>query len=208
MPNWVYCNATISGSAEDMAHFFAAAKKGGNRFFAHTDNVTNWGAFTDIQLELLVAEASSFLQKESRVFSFHSLYPMPVAVQIMPYDPGVFSKTLESNPAIAAFCEKNNVTECGYSWEYNNWGVKWGDCGTEVNHISDTHLCVYFETAWGVPHSFWEKVSLDYPTLTFEMTYEEEGRDFAGEVTYLAGVKHVVEFDTMDDDEDYSVDSE
>lgn len=206
MPNWVYCNATISGSAEDMLHFFAAAKKGGDRFFAHTDHITNWGAFTDIQLELLLEEASSFQQKESRVFSFHSLYPMPKAVQIMPYDPGVFSETLESNPAIAAFCEKNNVTECGYSWEYNNWGVKWGDCGTEINSISETHLCVYFETAWGVPHNFFEKVSSDYPAITFQVTYEEECRQFAGEVTYLAGVKHVVEFDT--EDEDDSVDSE
>lgn len=204
MPNWVYCNATISGSAEDMAAFMEAAKKGGDRFHTSGD-FPDWGAFTDIHLELLLEEASSFQQKNPRSFSFHSLYPMPKAVQIMPYDPGVFSKALESNPAIAAFCEKNNVTECGYSWEYNNWGVKWGDCGTEISSISETHLCVYFETAWGVPQNFFEKVSSDYPAITFEMTYEEECRQFAGRVTYLAGVEHLEEFDTEDED---SVDSE
>jgi hypothetical protein len=204
MPNWVYCTTHITGPAEDMARFYAAARKG-NRFHLKQDGMEDWGCFTDIQLESLMQEALEYQAANNKDdFSFHSLYPVPIGVQVMPYDPHSFHEGLAKNPAIAAFCQKHDVTMAGYDWEYANWGTKWGDCNTEVYDVSDTHMNLYFETAWSAPHNFWKKVSADYPTLTFSMSYEEEMRQFAGEATYEAGEASIDEWEPEYDSEDES----
>ena len=37
-----------------------------------------------------------------------------------------------------------------------------------------------FDTAWSPPETLIEKVSVDWPTLTFRLEYEEPGMNFAG----------------------------
>lgn len=204
MPNWVYCTTNVSGPAEDMARFFAAARKG-NRFHLDSNKQEDWGGFTDIQLEALMQEALHLQNSESKdEFSFHGLYPVPLGVQIMPYDSGVFSRLLQRNPTVAAFCQKHGVTMGGYDWEHQHWGVKWGDCSTEVHDTSDTHMSLCFETAWDPPHEFWQKVSADYPTLTITMSYTEEAGHFEGEATYEAGQSHIDEWEPEHESEDES----
>jgi hypothetical protein len=204
MPNWVSCTAHVSGPAEDMARFFAAARKG-NRFHLDSHKHDDWGGFTDIQLESLMQEALHLQDSECKdEFSFHGLYPVPLGVQVMPYDSGDFSRLLQSNPAVADFCQKHGVTMGGYDWERVHWGVKWGNCSTEIPDISDTHVTLYFDTAWGPPHEFWQKVSADYPTLTITMSYTEEGGFFEGEATYEAGQVYIDEWEPEHESEDES----
>ncbi len=194
MPNWVYCNTSIVGPAEEIARFMAAAR-GANRYHS-PDRITDWGAFTDIQLEALMEEAHAHSQTPNENgFCFHALYPMPMAIQILPYDPGTLQKAIDTNEGVAAFCRKHNVSISGYNWEHQNWGVKWGDCSTSVVEQSDTHVELYFETAWGAPHEFWEKVSADYPTLTITMSYEDEVSQFAGEAVFENGVMDLEEWE-------------
>ncbi len=200
MPNWVYCNVNVSGPAEDMAAFRAAARKG-VRFYPENSD-SDWGDFTDIQLEALMQEAARLQEVESKdEFDFHSLYPVPLAVQVMPYDDGTLNRLIKSNPAVAAFCKKYDVVS-GYDWERMNWGVKWGDCQTEITDESPESFSLYFETAWSPPHEFWKKVSADYPTLTISMDYSEEMSHFAGESEYHGGEAYINEWQPDLDDDD------
>jgi len=195
MPNWVFCNAYITGPAEDMARFIAAARKG-NRFFHKNIDWEDWGSFTDIKLEALMNEASIIQAENSKDdFSFHALYPVPLPVQIMPYDEGMFSDLVKNNPTVAAFCKKHGVTMGGYSWECSNWGVKWGNCSTHIEEVTDTFMHIYFETAWAAAHAFWRKVSADYPSLSIKMDYSEEAGHFEGEATYKNGAEGVQEWE-------------
>jgi hypothetical protein len=207
MPNWVYCNVTVEGPAEDMARFKAAAR-GAERFHP-SERVDDWGAFTDIQLDALFQEAQAHSLTSNEVgFCFNALHPMPLAIQVLPYDPGTLAKSIASNEGIKAFCEQHGVSIAGYDWEHHNWGVKWGDCSTNIVEETDTRMDIYFETAWGPPHEFWEKVSADYPTLTITMDYTEEMSQFAGEAVFNNGVMELSEWDPdieQDEDEDEGI---
>jgi hypothetical protein len=201
MPNWVYCNVTVEGPAEDMARFKKAASKA-NRYYS-TEKVTDWGAFTDIQLSALMQEAEAHsLSSNEEGFCFNALYPVPFAVQVLPYDPGTLDRCIRENEGIRSFCDIHDVNISGYDWEHQNWGVKWGDCSTSVQEVSDTHMSIYFETAWGPAHEFWEKVSADYPTLTIIMDYTEEMNQFAGEAVFTNGVMELSEWQPKDEDEE------
>lgn len=195
MPNWVFCTTSIEGPEEDMTRFLKAAKTG-RRFINQEISYEDWGSFTDLQLEVLMEEAHNLQTAESQnLFSFHSLYPVPLAVQVMPYDPAVMREFVEKNPVIRAFCEKHKSDSSGYEWECNNWGVKWGDCHTEILGMKDNYLSLYFETPWSAPHKFWKKVSKDYPTLSIKMEYREEMEHFAGEAFYQAGQMYYDEWE-------------
>lgn len=194
MPNWVFCNNTISGPAYEIARFMAAAR-GANRYHS-SDEIVDWGAFTNIQLETLMQEAQAHSKTTNENgFCFHALYPMPLAVQILPYGPGTLQRAIAENEGVAAFCKEHGVNISGYDWEIQNWGVKWGDCCTSIVEEGEDYLQIYFETAWGAPHEFWKKVSADYPELIITMNYNEEARQFEGEAQYQAGEAFVVEWE-------------
>ena len=204
MPNWVYCTVNVSGPAEDMAAFYKKAARG-KRFYLEGHSIQDWGAFTDIQLESLMQEAMSLQDSSGRNdFSFHSLYPVPPGVQVMPYDPNVFSDLINSNPTVAAFCQKHEVDMCAYDWEVQHWGAKWGDCNTIINSLDEEYLSLTFETAWNAPHEFWKKVSADFPTLMITMSYTEEGGHFEGEALYEGGEARIEDWvpSTKEGDED------
>jgi len=193
MPNWVYCNVIVEGPAEDMARFKKAASKA-NRYY-HTEKVTDWGVFTDIQLSALMQEAEAHsLSSNEKGFCFNSLYPVPFAIQVLPYDPVVWRECIRDNEGVRSFCKTHNVNVSGYDWETRNWGVKWGDRSTEVQDVSDTHMSIYFETAWGPPYEFWKKVSADYLTLTITMDFTEEMGHVAGEAVFTNGLMNSSEW--------------
>lgn len=202
MPNWVSCTNIISGPAEEITRFMTAAR-GADRYHP-PDKITDWGAFTNIQLEALMEEAQEHSKTSNKHgFCFHALHPMPLAVQILPYDPGTLQRVIAENEGVAAFCKKHNVNISGYEWESQNWGTKWGDCRTSIVEETPTHVEIYFETAWCPPHEFWEKVSADYPELTITMRYDEEMMQFAGEAIFDNGVMELDEWEpTLDDEAD------
>lgn len=78
-----------------------------------------------------------------------------------------------------------------YNWNNRNWGVKWDANSVEVTN-SESAFEVYFETPWGPP-TIIEELSRQYPSLHFELSYEEES-GWGGVDTYSDGIKIEVEF--------------
>lgn len=75
-----------------------------------------------------------------------------------------------------------------YDWANNNWGTKWGDYDYFNAYCEGDTIDLGFFTAWCTFHDFfWEKVSRQYPTLTFCVVYDEPGMDFMGCARYKAG---------------------
>ena len=72
--------------------------------------------------------------------------------------------------------------EWDYGWCIENWGTKW-----EANdsHVYDQDI--HFETAWGPPKPWLEKVAEKYTSLSFTLRYAECGMDFSGLIEYQNG---------------------
>jgi len=57
-----------------------------------------------------------------------------------------------------------------YSWNLDNWGVKWEAKDCKSKELSDFNTIIFtFDTAWGTPEHFVRELSKKYPTATFEM---------------------------------------
>ncbi len=67
-----------------------------------------------------------------------------------------------------------------YTWNCDNWGVKWDARNATIEEESakdkdgNTSIRYKFDTAWGVPEAAILKLSEQYPTLTLLLEYEEE----------------------------------
>ena len=77
-----------------------------------------------------------------------------------------------------------NIAQYGYSdwyeWCVKNWGTKWGDTETDLMVHDDDQTMLSFQSAWSPPVEGLQKISEKFPTLTFVLTYSEEGMDFYG----------------------------
>ena len=78
-------------------------------------------------------------------------------------------------------------TDEGYSWCLRNWGTKWGDCETDIVSFDDACLAVRYQTAWSPALEGLERVSLLFPTLTFQTDYVEEGMQYIGAASFQNG---------------------
>ena len=177
MPNW--CINTLNISGEE-----SAIKKFKNKARGHTQTYNDirgsgWPIHDDIRLRSLVSSAPD--PGPVVDLSFHSLYPVPEDFRRFPYDD---SSARELGDRLG-----EPRPYGGYQWENIHWGCKWGGCETEL--VSDvcepTFLQYNFHTAWGPPSEFVEKISRDWPSLYFELEYEEPGMGFAGSVAFSKG---------------------
>ncbi len=85
-----------------------------------------------------------------------------------------------------------------YNWNIRNWGTKWDVAVRDGDEYPDTYvegptengenLVVYynFNTAWSPPVPALEKLSAQYPSLLFTLSYEEE-TGWGGEMELLRG---------------------
>lgn len=67
-----------------------------------------------------------------------------------------------------------------YSWQYDNWGVKWGDSETELDDSYEKGLFYRFQTPWGTADVAFLKISAMFPELRFQFFYDEEAGFFCG----------------------------
>lgn len=76
-----------------------------------------------------------------------------------------------------------------YEWQQDVWGIKWGDCDTNLDRASPTCIEGYYETPWG-PFSerFWREVTTAFPKITVNVVYREDGMYFEGVTTAKAGL--------------------
>jgi hypothetical protein len=57
-----------------------------------------------------------------------------------------------------------------YSWNLDNWGVKWDASNCKSKELSDFNTIVFsFDSPWGCPEHFVRELSKLYPNATFEM---------------------------------------
>lgn len=70
---------------------------------------------------------------------------------------------------------KNYGATTWYEWSIRNWGTKWNACGYEEDvDYSTNGNYLEFETAWSAPHPIIEKLSEDYPEITFVHKWADE----------------------------------
>ena len=83
-----------------------------------------------------------------------------------------------------------------YHWCIDNWGTKWDafECTlNEIDSINDnldedcTSLIYQFDTAWGPPLIWLQKIVNIYINISFTLEYSEPGMDFWGKKEYLNG---------------------
>ena len=90
----------------------------------------------------------------------------------------------------------NPSGEWQYDWSVENWGTKW-DASVYEYRMEEEHLYISFDTAWGPPIEFYNKIlSLGYEVEAF---YYESGMGFAG--YYLDGDNDEYNLVDMDADE-------
>jgi hypothetical protein len=85
-----------------------------------------------------------------------------------------------------------------YSWNNREWGTKWDVAVSDEDKYPETYVegpvvngenkVVYynFNTAWSPPVPAIEKLSAQYPTLLFTLSYKEE-QGWGGEAEILRG---------------------
>jgi len=107
-----------------------------------------------------------------------------------PFAPLSFKSLL---PTPAELLESNEISESKmpdwHTWRMANWGTKWDayDFHGEWQPNSPTNYSIGFYTAWDAPSNFFEKVSVDYPDITFVLDFADEGGAFLGRETIRNG---------------------
>jgi hypothetical protein len=172
MPNWVYNSLTIEGDPA----LIADVKRMLNRPFVQKHD--NWNS------ETREMEVKDFTYNNP-VFAFHNIYNHRQA-GISDED---YIKQPDHSKSPLDFSGNN-----WYDWNVTNWGTKWDVAvhddkeysDTELMEETETSLAYRFNTAWSPPNSAISKLSAQYPSLVFTLSYEEE-TGWGGEVVFEDG---------------------
>lgn len=194
MPNWCSNTLTISGDVIAVLDLIERAASGEHVFVGplnEHDKGVDWGFFTPIQMEALMRDDDLFRDKRDSksVLCFHAFVPMPREVMLAPYDGNRLKEAAAKYPEwFGRFPDLLS----GYDWEHKMWGVKWGASDAYVSDQGRTGDCYSvfydFNTAWGPPITFMDKLAALYPDLIFSLSYSEEGMNFAGDIEWRGGV--------------------
>ena len=183
MPNWVYNGLTIEGNPEQVESLVKQL----NTPFVDYIEATGDLSFGVKQRKYV-----------NPIFSFRNIIAptdletykqQPQRSELDVNDPNWWSDTMK-------------IAQSDNSWyNFNNreWGTKWDVAVAEDDKYPETYmegpvangenLVVYynFNTAWSRPLPALEKLSAQYPTLLFTLSYEEE-TGWGGEMEFLRGV--------------------
>lgn len=171
MPNWVYNGLTIEGNAESVTKLVEQMNK------PFVDSIKPNGD---------LAYSISQRKYVNPIFSFRNI--------IAPTD-------MEAYHSQPVFPEQFSLAFEGNDWyNFNNreWGTKWDVAVAEGDEYAETYMegpvangdnsVVYynFNTAWSRPLPAIQKLSAQYPTLLFTLSYQEE-TGWGGEMEFLRG---------------------
>ena len=178
MPNWVYNGLTIEGNPESVKQLMEQL----NRPFKKVHDSWNMEA-NQMQKKLYTYP--------NPVFAFHNIYNHT--------QDNVPDVIYESQPVHSSnqSPEEMFAGNDWYSWNVRNWGTKWDvavspddkypDTNMEDAPNGENHVVHYnFNTAWSPPVPAVAKLSSQYPTLLFTLSYEEE-QGWGGEMELLRG---------------------
>ena len=179
MPNWVYNGLTIEGSPAEINRLVEQM----NKPFKQLHDSWN--------IESGKMEKKNTLYPNP-VFAFHNIYNY--------INDGVTEYEYLQQPDHKLPIEEQMQfkTNDWYSWNVRNWGTKWDVGVSSDEEYPDTYvegptengenLVVYynFNTAWSPPFPAIAKLSSQYPSLLFTLSYEEE-TGWGGECEFLRG---------------------
>lgn len=158
MPNWTNTRMAVSGTEEDVKDFISK--------------------ILVEEREELVGKFPMMSRTEIRIFE--SLVPCPKEL----FD--VTSPVREEQSELAKqMMDKYGATDW-YSWQYENWGVKWGDCHTFVDSELEPlnnglwEVVYVYDLPWGSGDEAHKKISAMFPKLRFAFDFDEEAGFFAG----------------------------
>ncbi len=197
MPNWCSNVIEVSGPADKIAKFRKKAHghtSSYNNLSAHQDS---WEVFDDIRRKAIILSMPE--PGEVSKLSFHALCPVPDMIRKLGFDNGNAKEAAEligvEYPGYG-----------GYTWQVDNWGTKWEPDVSRI-YAEDNYLKYEFYTAWSPPIALLKHLTAEWPELTFEIEYREEGMAFEGGTTYSNGVcldqwEGDIEREDEDEDED------
>lgn len=197
MPNWVYNGLTIEGNPDEINKLVAQMNK---PFDVLHDS---WNIESrDMEVKKTICSAP--------VFAFYNIYnyrqdnitDLEYVAQPTRSKLDVNDKNWWNDTEELAKTDKS-----WYNWNIRNWGTKWDVAVSDGEEHPETYvegptpngenLVVYynFNTAWSPPVPALEKLSAQYPTLLFTLSYEEES-GWGGEMELLRGkVISISEYD-------------
>ena len=178
MPNWVYNGLTIEGNPDEVKKLITQM----NKPFAMIHD--SWNSETG---KMEVKQTTY----PNPVFAFHNIYNHREA--------GITDLEYVQQPPSGKdmtdwFKFEGNDW---YNFNVREWGTKWDVAVSEDNKYPDTymeespngenHVVYYnFNTAWSRPMPALQKLSAQYPSLLFTLSYEEE-TGWGGELEILRG---------------------
>lgn len=126
---------------------------------------------------------------DPKALDFNKSVPMPEELQNT-HAPSIGPPTDEERLLIERLGARNWDV-----WQRTNWGVKWGAYNPECQWSEGrTKSLIYlFDTPWGPPIPWVEKVSLKYPTLKFTLWFDEPGLRFKGKRQIKNGTYSIVQ---------------
>ena len=189
MPNWVYNGLTIEGNPDQVKSLI----KQMNKPFVQSIKPNGDLAYSVTERKYV-----------NPIFAFHNIYSY--------IDHGVSDEVYHSQPPHnpdSSFADWIKFeSNDWYNFNNREWGVKWDVAVAEDDKYSNTSIqesengenyVVYynFETAWSRPVPALQKLSTQYPTLLFTLSYEEE-TGWGGEMEILRGeIISESEYDSM-----------
>jgi len=179
MPNWVFNGLTVEGNPDlvnDLVRIM-------NRPFVMIHDTWN------METKEMQVKQTTY---PNPVFAFHNIYNhRQDGIDDLEY----VKQPDNTLPIAEALMFKGNHW---YDWNVRNWGTKWDVAVSEAEEYPDTYIegptqngensVVYynFNTAWSPPMPAMEKLSAQYPSLLFTLSFEEE-TGWGGECEFLRG---------------------
>jgi hypothetical protein len=105
----------------------------------------------------------------------------------------VYANTITPDIALLHKQYKANIEKHGFETWYDfcieKWGTKWNASHAMLGEPTEKDKDAYYEfnTAWASPDAIIKAMSKAYPTLSFEVTSDEEGHDFYYTKCYKGG---------------------
>ena len=179
MPNWVFNGLTIEGSPEEINKLVTQMNQPFKKI------ADNWNMETQ-QMEV------KLFTYPNPVFAFHNIYNHEQA--------GISNEEYIKQPDHTLPIAEAMKFSGNHWYDFNvrEWGTKWDVAVDSDDKYPDTYiegptpngenLVVYYNmhTAWSPPMPAIEKLSKQYPSLLFTLSYEEE-QGWGGECEFLRG---------------------
>jgi hypothetical protein len=117
-------------------------------------------------------------------FDFNAIIPMPEHQPDPKKPDAFFADGNLGQEERKLFGSKN-----WYDWSNDNWGTKWNasDSYGSRPYTEGNPVEISFNTAWSPVTDLIDTLSTQFPELTFEYSYSEEGMMFAANITIKNG---------------------